>query len=204
MNRRLTLMAVAVLLVSVAPAVSQTDDHDSAATTMGLDHRPGLDEGDWSRLEPIAIQDVPLSRFSEAPPSLPVQGLFGHDAGCDTADQGSGWAVTGTPTAPCEEESHGWGFRYAVHDCPSGCYSDGLNEEPGTFGMFIFSCSPGTRSILDFTTLEAANLGTGECRLAGWGQLPTAWGDWTAYGWVRDMRFSYSDNLQDALVHLVL
>lgn len=178
-----TLVVIACSLLLAFSAASGTADTSN-------DQRVNVE--DMTPLESVQ------GSWSDLFVSVPMDSLIGNDAGCDATGQPLQWAAPGTPAGPCAFAAHSFGITHTAMSCPAAaCTADALDWL--TFGSVFVSCTAGSLAIVDWTAGQVINL-AGSCTASAAGDA-TTFSDWDSLG--GGGKWSHTDNLGDAVVHLI-
>lgn len=195
MARHLGLFAT-ILLLATAAATAEA----------------GLEPG--RHAEPPSVEQDPVWLVEAAPaekalglPTLntPTSGLFGNDAGCDATFGGTQWSREGTPNGPCPSNPSylRFGIHYTALRCLEACGVDVINS--GVWFTFLsVDCEPQSLALVDWEQ-ETVTAYNGHCEAwysSGSGVHPTEFTAWRGSG--TDGKWSHTDNLEDALFHLLM
>lgn len=182
MKKTLAILACSALLVLGATSGAATGD----------EQRVSIDDENLTLLSSV---DATLEDLNGL--AVPVGGIFGNDAGCNTSS-GIAFAMAGTPQGPCNQwPIHNFGISYTSIRCVDACFADALDWF--TFGFLVVQCSGGSLALVDWGAGLIYTL-AGSCQ-AGYAVNPTTYQAWDSIGF--NAAWSHTDNVGDALVHLV-
>jgi hypothetical protein len=130
---------------------------------------------------------------------------YGNDGGCNNPGTVfPDYVNPGVPNAgACPFRTNNFQVLYAFYasDAPNGrgpLYGSGSQGS----GSLSFNCNNGARTLVDFTSMQKFELGTGTCTLSFSGANPTTLTSWAGYCWFGPIKCVYADNLLDIVDHI--
>jgi hypothetical protein len=185
MNKTLAAIACCLLLATTVPMGSADETQTANA--------------------PAIHQSLMASLGNPLPGPVPAHAPFTNDIGCDATATMWGFGALDTPTGPCT--NFAWmtfTITHSVVNCSTYCdtFAYGFDQSTWAYGYYEAFCPTGAHGLIDWTTTPPTGFWlSGTCQLYQYGN-PSDYPLYT-YGYGNPgVKFSYSDSLLGALLHL--